>query len=139
MGVETVSTGTKVTMVSNLVLNLLLSAALHQLFSMVKSQQLIILMVLFNIQFPANAAVFYNFLMQIASFDLIPMAGIYDYLFPVLHSEALNERFKQLGFDTMYFQYNLGSLMLAFLALPLQLVAYVCFIPLKKKIPCVGG
>jgi hypothetical protein len=52
------------------------------MFSMVESQQMMILMVLFNIQLPPNAAVFYNFLAKIASFDIIPMDIVYNYIMP---------------------------------------------------------
>jgi hypothetical protein len=39
-------------------------------------------MALFNIRMPANAAIFFGFMMQIASFDLIPMHLLYDMIFP---------------------------------------------------------
>jgi hypothetical protein len=58
-------------------------------------------------------------------------------MFPGLPSSALNDRFEQLGFETMYFHYNLGSLLIAFLALPLQLAVYVCLIPLRPRVPRV--
>ena len=67
-----------VAMAGNTVVNLLMSAALNQLFSMVEAQQIIILMALFNIRMPANAAMFFGFMMQIASFDFIPMDLLYD-------------------------------------------------------------
>lgn len=124
-------------MASNVVVNLLLFAALNQLFSMIKAQQLIILMVFFSVRFPANAALFYNFLIQIAFFDLITIDGVYDYFWPVTQSEALNDNFRQLGFDSMLFQYNLGSCILAFAALPVQLFIYALLKPLRKKFPLV--
>ena len=69
-------------MSSNLVLNLLLSAALNQLVSMVRIMQIVVLMPLFNIRMPGNAALFFGFVMQIVSFDMIPMEDFYDMIFP---------------------------------------------------------
>lgn len=69
-------------MSSNLVVNLLLSAALNQLFSMVRILQIITLLPLFSIRMPGNAALFFCFLLQIASFDIVPMHYIYDQVFP---------------------------------------------------------
>ena len=43
-----------------------------------------ILMPLFNIRMPANAALFFGFLMQIASFDIVPVQNLYDMMFPDL-------------------------------------------------------
>jgi hypothetical protein len=65
-------------MSGNLIVNVLLSAALNQLFSMVRIQQIVMLMPLFNVRLPGNAALFFGFALQIASFDLIPMNDLYD-------------------------------------------------------------
>jgi hypothetical protein len=61
--IDTAENFSTVAMASNTVFNLLLSAALNQLFSMVEAQQIIILMALFNIRMPANAAMFFGFMM----------------------------------------------------------------------------
>jgi hypothetical protein len=71
-----------VLMSSNLLLNLLLSAALNQLVSMVRIMQIVVLIPLFNIRMPGNAALFFGFVMQIVSFDMIPMDELYDKVFP---------------------------------------------------------
>lgn len=43
---------------------------------------------------PANAAMFYNFLMTIASFDLIPLQNLYEDWFPDLPpTDGLNANF----------------------------------------------
>jgi hypothetical protein len=44
-------------------LNIILSASLQQLWSMINTQQIIVLMPLFSINLPPNAAVFFGFIM----------------------------------------------------------------------------
>jgi hypothetical protein len=120
-------------MSSNLILNLLLSAALNQLFSMVRIQQIITLMPLFNVRLPGNAALFFGFALQIASFDLIPISELYDLMFPnTTTRDVLSPNFAQLGISSTLFLYNLGSLILAFAAIPVVLIGYPLLIPCKK-------
>lgn len=51
------------------------------------------------------------------------MQSLYDSIFVGLPQtkeyNALNSNFDQIGFSSQYFIYNLGSIMLAFLAIPL--------------------
>lgn len=49
--------------------NLFLGGALNQLWSMISMQQIMVLTPLFEIQMPANAGLYFSFIMQIASFD----------------------------------------------------------------------
>ena len=95
-----------------------------------------ILMPLFSIRMPANAALFYGFLMQIASFDIVPVQNLYDMMFPDLERtngyQPYSANFDQLGFSSMYFMYNLGSILLAFLAIPIQIILYFILLPFKK-------
>ena len=65
-------------MVGNLILNIFLSASLQYLLEMINTQQLILMLPLFAIATPANIQVFFGFLMQIASFDMIPVDILYD-------------------------------------------------------------
>ena len=51
-------------------------------------------MSLFNLQLPANAAVYYGFLMQIISFDLVPVTNLYPLMAPnMIATDALTPRF----------------------------------------------
>lgn len=61
--------GSSLALASNFVLNLALAGSLNQLWSLIRSQQLIILLPLFNVILPANAGMVFNMLMQIAAFD----------------------------------------------------------------------
>ena len=89
-------------------------------------------MALFTVRMPANAAMFFGFLMQIASFDFIPMDLLYDLIFPnKIRSEPLNANFDQIGFSSMYLIYNLGSMILAFVMIPVKILLYFCLKPLN--------
>lgn len=53
--VQTVAQTTKVVVATNFLLNSFISAALNQLWNMINTQQVIILMPLFKVQLPGNA------------------------------------------------------------------------------------
>jgi hypothetical protein len=65
----------------NFVLNFFLQAALSQLWSMVNTQQIIVMMPLFNLNLPANAGIFYAFIMNLASFNFLPTGTFYNKYF----------------------------------------------------------
>ena len=120
-------------MASNLALNIILSASLQQLWSMVNTQQLVVLMPLWNIRLPANAALFFSFIMTIASFDLVPTDTFYDEYFPKMaQTSAINTNFQTLGFSNMYFCYNIGSLILSFLAFPILALVTLILKPMRR-------
>jgi hypothetical protein len=66
----------------SLILNFFLRAALSQILSMINTQQLIVIMPLFDINLPANAALFFGFLTNLASFNMVPTDTFYNYVFP---------------------------------------------------------
>lgn len=84
--------------VGNVILNTVLSASLNQIWSMINTQQLIVLMPLFNVNIPPNAAVFFGILMSIASFDILPTDKFYAKYFPQNDSGAINDNFNAVGF-----------------------------------------
>jgi len=49
-------------MAGNLVMNIILSASLQQLWSLINTQQIIVLMPLFNLKLPPNAGMFFGFI-----------------------------------------------------------------------------
>lgn len=65
----------------NVFLNIVLSASFQYLWDMINAQQLVILIPLFKVATPNNASMIFNFLMQIAAFELLPTDVIYGYLF----------------------------------------------------------
>ncbi len=89
-------------------------------------------MPLFTVHLPPNAGSFFNFLMQIASFDYLPTSGFYDDHFNMKQTNALNENFNALGLSTNLFLYNVGSLILAILSIPALLMVLLMLKPCKR-------
>ena len=65
-----------------------------------------------------NAAMMLKFLMDIASLDVLPTTKFYDYYLHVSESDPINDNFNALGFGSMSFMYNMGSLLVACLFVP---------------------
>jgi len=75
---QAVSATTTFIFSSNIVMNVFLAASLNQLWSMINSQQIMVLFPLFKINLPANTAVMFNMLMTIAAFDIVPTDAFYE-------------------------------------------------------------
>eukprot|EP00347_Sterkiella_histriomuscorum_P008366 403345374 len=63
---------TQVLVISNFAINILMSASLQYLWGMINALQLILAMPLLDIQLPANTKMFYNLLISMSSFDVLP-------------------------------------------------------------------
>ena len=75
----------------NFLVNLILAASLNQLWSMLNGLQLSTHMQLFNLKFPANAGFLLNFLVTVATFDLLPIEVVwYFFDFPETGSFSLS-------------------------------------------------
>lgn len=106
----------------NFLINIAFSASLNQLWSMINTQQIIVLIPLFKVQVPLNATQFLNLIMTVAAFDIIPTDDLYASLFGLTEIEApdaLNSNFDTVGFETTWSFFNLGSLGIVILILPL--------------------
>ena len=114
----------KVALVSNIILNFFLSASLQQIWSMINAQQLVVLLTLFNVKMPANASIFYVNLMAIASFDFYEMGEFYDDILSLEPTAPYNENFELIGFGSLYFLNNLGTMSISFIAYAI----WVCII-----------
>ena len=89
-------------------------ASLNQLWSLIHTQQLIVLMPLFDIQLPANAYSFFNQIFKIASFNIIDIEPTINKMLRLNQTEPLNQNFKALGFRSFYFLNNMNSILLGF-------------------------
>jgi hypothetical protein len=90
-------------------------------------------MPLWNIKLPANAAMFFGFIMTIASFDLLPTDTFYNqYFASMAPTTAINENFQAIGFSSMYFNYNIGSMIISFLAFPVLALVSLIIKPLRR-------
>jgi len=77
---------------------------------------------------------FYGFLMEISAFDIVPMEEFYDFVFPnVNKTEPINENFDAIGFSSMLFLYNSGSIMLSLIAIPLLAICFLVLIPYYRN------
>ena len=72
-------------------------------------------MPLFRITMPANAALFFRSLMEIAAFDFYDFSDIVHELLQIEPTEAIDVNFEQIGFESQYFLVNIGSLLAIFL------------------------
>ncbi len=100
---------------------------------MINTQQIIVLMPLFNIQMPANAQIFFEFIMELASLDILPMQKFYDKYLPSPFWDApLSDKFYNLGFQSIFFLNNLGSMALGFAAIPLLSCVVLMLKPLSR-------
>lgn len=75
--------------------------------------------------------------MQIASFDILPTDSFYDEFFDIAETEAINQNFDNLGFNSMFFLYNMGSLSIAWFVIPVLIIVGAllkCCKPLSNKI-----
>jgi len=70
--------------------------------------------------------------MTIASFDLLPTDTFYDkYFSDMAPTTAINANFETIGFKSMYFNYNIGSLIIYFLAFPALAFVALILKPLR--------
>jgi len=82
--------------------------------SMINAQQLIVLMPLFMVALPANAGMFFAQLMSIAAFDYFEIGPFLDEWLNLKPTDPVNGNFEAVGFESVYFLHNLGTLVLAF-------------------------
>ena len=131
---ETIETGY---FSSDYVLNALIAGALQYFWSMVVSQQIIIMMPLFAVNLPANTQSMFNVMFQIAAFDMIPTDDYYEEMLEKLGSSAihdyLHEKMEVLGFDTNWLLPNLGSAILFFGLYPCMVAYYLALKCLSEK------
>jgi hypothetical protein len=69
----------------------------------------------FHVQMPANAQLFFNQINEIASFDMIDTNPLINQILKLNATEPMNANFNAIGFESMYFLNNMGSLIIGFL------------------------
>jgi len=115
----------------NLVITFLVSASANQVLGMIETQQIIVLLPLFLVQLPANAGVFFNQLNKFTAFDFFDTTPVLNWMLQLEPSDPLNSSFEALGFESIYFLQNLGTLIIAFVVYPQLLI--VCWICCRMK------
>ena len=91
--------------------NIALSASLQMLWSMINVIQLIVKLPLLNINFPQNAAFFYNLITEISSFNLIPTDKINKVFFNFTDRDMEEFNFSQMGLKKYNVIENLDSML----------------------------
>lgn len=90
---EGAASSSKYVLLGNFLMNLVLSASLNQLWVMINTQQLIVLLPLMKVQLPANAAIFFKSIFQIAAFDFYDMNDVIHEALELEPTEPFNENF----------------------------------------------
>ena len=99
---------------SNFAINFAFSASLNQLWALINTQQLIVLMPLFKVNIPANAGMFFAKIMQIAAFELVEIEEWLNSFLELEPTGPINKNFGALGLDSFYLINNMSTLVLAF-------------------------
>lgn len=106
------STGVQTFVIGNILMSIVLSASLNQLFSMVEAQQLVCIITCSQITLPPLPAVFISKFFQIANFDILQGGLVYGKIFYMPTGNALNANFDAVGFKDMYVVNNMGTLLI---------------------------
>ena len=134
--VETVDTGS---FASNVVLNAFIAGGLQWIWSLVPSQQIIILIPFFSIDLPANALAVFNFKLQIVAFEMIPVEFLTEIMEATMESIRINQRaekFEPIGFESVWVLSSLGSFLLFFALFPIRLlITLPCLSLLARRWP----
>ena len=119
-------------------LNAIIAASLQHIWSLVKSQEITVMIPFFSITLPANALAVFSFFLQIVAFEMIPCEFIYEGMENALEGIEINPRaarFESIGFEGVWIIPNLGSLLLIIGLFPLRTLVLPCMRLLAKKWP----
>ena len=79
-------------------------------------------MPLFKNILPVNIAVIYNMLMKIAAFEMFQTEKIVDQMLDLPPTEPLTPNFGTVGFESLLLLYNLGSITVIAILVPLVMI-----------------
>jgi hypothetical protein len=119
----------------SIAMNFLLAVSLNQLFSAINSLQFMMLLALVNVSMPANASMFFTFVLKIAEFDVLPMEELYGTM-TEQEEDPLYSNFLLLDLETKLFLFNIGSLIVLFALWPLLALLHCPIVTLVKCKSC---
>lgn len=64
---------------------------------------------------PANAAVFFRAIMEIAAFDFVDFGDTIHDTFEIEETEPIDVNFNSIGFESQYFLVNMGTMVVFYL------------------------
>ena len=80
MTVNTFDITMQTALVSNFVINMVITGALNYLWGMVRCLQIIAYFSIISVMMPANSLTLFRIFAKIATFDLVPVDGIIDWM-----------------------------------------------------------
>ena len=103
--------------------NILMSATLSQVWSLVNGLQIIVHLPLFNCKFPSNAQVFMEGLISIATFEIVPESYV-GYFTDYPQKPSLNEQLEMTKYESVYPLMNMPTDFLIFQILFISYIVY---------------
>ena len=122
-------------LVGNFIVNIVISGALNFLWGMINCLQIIAYFPLINVTTPANAQIMFVIIVKIATFDLISVDGIIDWMSKYVDStpdrKPIGAQFKEFGYEQSNPVRNLdivflGMVAIILLIIVLKLVELIC-------------
>ena len=102
---------------------------------MVGALQFVILLPLFDVSMPANAAGFFETITKIASFDIFEIGDYVEALLSLLPTDPVNQKYESIGLESHYFINNLGSFIIALLVYATLALIWIITDPVIAKCP----
>ena len=98
-------------MSTNVFLSIFMIQLLQYLWGLINTLQMIVIIVLFNVQFPLNTAQILIDIMALSNLDLFEVDGYITAMFNFgVQTKAFNEKFDAAGFETSTFTIELGMI-----------------------------
>ena len=111
----TVATSTNAVVLGNLVAGLVMNAALTVVWASINQLQIMAHIPMNNIPFPSNSVFVFDLLINVCTFDFIPLTDIV--AFDFTETDPINSNFDWLGYSSINTIELLGSLLLFFFVL----------------------
>lgn len=122
--VEVFNSATNGMVISNFAASFVFNASMQMMWGSINSLSIVAHMPLNNIYLPANSYFIFDLLIQVVSFDFLP---IFDYTEAWwTPTEPWNANFGWLGYETLTFTLNMGSLLLIFWWILISIMISCC-------------
>ena len=123
---------------SNVVVNVLLSGSLSQVWAMIEGLQVVCHMGLFKMKSPGNVNAFNEFFAELASFNVIDTATVTNEIFYFPEMDAISLNFQNAGYDTNLLVPSLGTLFYIIVGQTSLVFVHMLLYLLAKAIPKTG-
>lgn len=118
------SSGLQFLTLGNVFINMIAQHSLQNLWGTINSLQLVVIMPLHNITYPANAQVLFDGLLQVVTFDVVGELETFgiENKWEVSETDPYNDNFDTVGFGAVNLVDNLGSLNYVFGIMAIQVI-----------------